>query len=142
MTTLKWILIVVVAGYCGLLGLLYVAQRALMYFPETARTKPADVGLPQATEVFLDSAEGARVVVWDIPPREGKPVILYLHGNGGALRHRVAKFQSIAGDGTGVVALSYRGFSGSTGSPSEEGILADARGPMPMRRSATRPPGL
>jgi uncharacterized protein len=127
MATLKWILIVAAVAYCSLLGLLYVAQRSLMYFPETVRTAPAAVSFAQAKEVLLDSVDGARVVVWDVPPREGKPVILYLHGNGGALRHRVPKFQSLTRDGTGLVALSYRGFSGSTGSPSEEGIFADAR---------------
>jgi uncharacterized protein len=127
MAMLKWLLIVAVVAYCGLLALLYVAQRSLMYFPETFRTMPAAVGLPQAKEVFLDSADNARVIVWDVPPREGKPVILYLHGNGGALRHRVPKYQALTSDGTGLVALSYRGYSGSTGSPSEEGLIADAR---------------
>jgi len=29
-------------------------------------------------------------------------------------------------DGTGVVALSYRGYAGSSGQPSERGLLADA----------------
>jgi hypothetical protein len=33
MTTLKWILIVCVVGYLGLGAVMYVAQRALMYFP-------------------------------------------------------------------------------------------------------------
>ena len=37
MTTLKWLLIVAVLGYGGLLALMYVFQRALMYFPDTAR---------------------------------------------------------------------------------------------------------
>ncbi len=127
MTTLKWILIVAAAGYCGLLALLYVAQRSLMYFPETARTPPAAAGFPRAQEAVLDSAGGARVIVWHAPPREGKPVVVYFHGNGGALRHRLARFASLASDGTGLVALSYRGYGGSTGSPSEEGLFADAR---------------
>jgi fermentation-respiration switch protein FrsA (DUF1100 family) len=127
MATLKWILIVAVVAYCGLLALLYVAQRSMMYFPEAVRTAPDVAGFPEAKEVLLDSSDGARVVVWDVPPREGMPVILYLHGNGGSLRHRAPKFQSITSDGTGLVALSYRGFSGSSGSPSEEGIFADAR---------------
>jgi fermentation-respiration switch protein FrsA (DUF1100 family) len=127
MGTLKWILIVAASGYLALLALLYVAQRALMYFPDTARAAPADAGFPQAQEAVLDSADGARVVVWHVPPRDGKPVILYFHGNGGALRHRAPKYRSLTSDGTGLVALSYRGFGGSTGSPDEAGLFADAR---------------
>jgi fermentation-respiration switch protein FrsA (DUF1100 family) len=127
MATLKWILIVAAAGYVSLLALLYVAQRTLMYFPDTARTAPAAAGFPQAQEAVLNAADGTRVVVWHVPPREGKPVILYFHGNGGALRHRVPRFSLLTSDGTGLVALSYRGYGGSTGSPNEEGLFADAR---------------
>jgi len=127
MATLKWIMIVAAAGYVSLLALLYVAQRTLMYFPDTARTAPAAAGFPLAQEALLDSADGTRVVVWHVPPREGKPVVLYFHGNGGALRHRVPRFSLLTSDGTGLVALSYRGYGGSTGSPNEEGLFADAR---------------
>ena len=37
-----------------------------------------------------------------------------------------AAFASIIADGTGVVALSYRGYAGSSGQPSEHGLLQDA----------------
>ena len=47
-----------VLGYGGLLALMYVFQRALMYFPDTTRTAPGAAGLPQADEVTLRSADG------------------------------------------------------------------------------------
>ncbi|HEY7244157.1 MAG TPA: alpha/beta fold hydrolase [Xanthobacteraceae bacterium] len=123
---LKWLLIIVIAGYGGLLALLYFGQRALQYFPERARTPPADAGLPQAEEVVLDSSGGQRVIVWHIPPRGEKPVLLYFHGNGGSLRWRVDRFRALVADGTGLVALSYRGYGGSSGSPTEQGLIDDA----------------
>jgi len=126
MTTLKWILIVCIVGYLGLGAVMYFAQRALMYFPETTRTPPAAAGLPQAEEITLDTADGERVIVWHVPPREGKPVVLYFHGNGGSLRYRAGRYRMLAEAGIGLVALSYRGFAGSTGAPSEPGLLADA----------------
>jgi fermentation-respiration switch protein FrsA (DUF1100 family) len=58
-------------------------------------------------------------------PRDDKPVILYFHGNGGALRYRVDRFRKIIGDGIGLVAIEYRGYGGSNGSPSETGLIAD-----------------
>ena len=61
-----------------------------------------------------------------MPPRGDKPVVLYLHGNGGALAHRADRFRAITADGTGLVALSYRGYGGSTGSPTEAGLITDA----------------
>lgn len=123
---LKWLLILAIAGYGGTVALLYLAQRSLQYHPETLRTAPADAGLPQAEEVALDTPDGERVIVWHVPPKGDKPVVLYFHGNGGALRHRVERFRTVTADGTGLVALSYRGYGGSTGSPTEAGLLTDA----------------
>jgi len=74
--------------YCGFVALLYVAQRRLQYFPERRRTVPRTVGLPEAEEAVVDTADGERVIVWHVPPREGQPVFLYFHGNGGSLRWR------------------------------------------------------
>src|SRR5262245_42918258 len=70
----KWFLIFFATGYLGLVTLMYVAQRGLMYFPETIRTAPAEAGLPQAEEVVLDTPDGARVIVWHIPPKGDRPV--------------------------------------------------------------------
>lgn len=123
---LKWLLIIVVVGYGGLLLLVYLGQRALQYFPERAHTPPAAAGLPEAEEVVLDSSGGARVIVWHIPPRGEKPVVLYFHGNGGSLRGRVDRFRALAADGTGLIALSYRGYGGSSGRPTEKGLIDDA----------------
>ena len=53
--------------------------------------------------------------------------MLYFHGNAGSLRNRADRFRALAGDGYGLVALSYRGYGGSTGSPSEAGLIADAQ---------------
>ena len=53
-------------------------------------------------------------------------MVLYFHGNGGALRTRVDRFRALIADGNGLVALSYRGYGGSTGSPTEAGLIADA----------------
>ena len=55
MTILKWLLIVAVLGYGGLLALMYVFQRALMYFPDATQMLPAQAGLPQADEVTFQS---------------------------------------------------------------------------------------
>ena len=123
----KWFLIFFSTGYLGLVTLMYVAQRGLMYFPETFRTAPAEAGLPEAEEVVLDMPDGARIIVWHIPPKGDRPVWLYFHGNGGALRYRVDRFRQLVAEGEGLVALSYRGYAGSTGHPSEAGLIDDAR---------------
>ena len=84
MTVLKWLLYAAL-GYLGFVALLYVAQRKLMYLPDTTRHAPAAAGLPAAEEAVLTTADGETVVVWHVPPREGSPVVIYFQGNGGGL---------------------------------------------------------
>jgi fermentation-respiration switch protein FrsA (DUF1100 family) len=126
MASLKSVLLFVVLGYVALVALMYVAQRYIMYFPERTRTPPAAAGLAGAEEIVLDTADGERVIAWHIAARGDKPVVLYFHGNGGSLRLRVDRFRTLTADGTGLLALSYRGYGGSSGSPSEAGLIADA----------------
>lgn len=125
MTALKWLLLAV-AGYGALLVLMYVFQRSLMYFPDTKRTPPALAGLPQAEEVALRSSDGERLIAWHVPPRAGKKLVIYFQGNAGGLDLRAERFGRLTADGTGVLALCYRGYGGSTGSPSEAGLIRDA----------------
>ena len=126
MGVLEWLLVLGVAAYGGVLVLMYVFQRRIMYFPDAARTPPAAVGLPQAQELRLESIDGERLIAWHVPPRGERPVLLYLHGNAGALNLRAGRFQWLVADGDGLVALSYRGFGGSSGQPSEQGLINDA----------------
>jgi hypothetical protein len=125
MTLLKLLAVAIIA-FGGLVLLMYLAQRSLMYFPDRLRTQPAAAGFAAAEEVVLDTAGGEKVIVWHVPPRGDRPVILYFHGNGGSLRYRVDRFRALTADGTGLVALSYRGYGGSTGRPTEAGLIADA----------------
>src|SRR5262249_56596165 len=39
---------------------------------------------------------------------------------------RVDRFRDLSEDGTGLVALSYRGYGGSSGAPTEAGLVSDA----------------
>jgi uncharacterized protein len=112
--------------YVGIAAVLYVSQRSLMYFPDTTHVSPAQAGLAQAEEVALTAADGVGVTVWHVAPKDDKPIILYFHGNGGALRYRVERFKRLVTDGVGLVALEYRGFGGNAGTPSEHGLIADA----------------
>ena len=75
---------------------------------------------------MLTTADGEKVIVWHVPAKPGRPVILYFHGNGDFLAGFFGRFRELIADGTGIVALSYRGYAGSSGHPSERGLLQDA----------------
>src|SRR5215831_6125090 len=111
----------------GALALLFVVQRALVFpVPTTLRTTPRAAGFPQAEEHVLTTSDGERVIVWNVAAAPGRHVVIYFPGNGDALAGSVGRFADITSDGTGLVALSYRGYAGSSGRPSERGLLNDA----------------
>jgi hypothetical protein len=124
-TLVTAVAVLLLVGYVGVATTLYFRQRSLMYFPETVHTAPAAAGFSEASELTLTSADGERIVAWYVPPNGNKPIILYFHGNGGALRYRVDRFKKLIADGIGLLAIEYRGYGGSTGSPSEPGLIAD-----------------
>lgn len=104
---------------------LAVFQRRLMYFPDRRLTHPDEVGMSGVEELSLETDDGEMLVAWHVPPREGCPLILYFHGNGGALSDRMPRFRLFVASGYGFLAVSYRGYGGSTGSPSEAGLMRD-----------------
>ena len=135
MTYLKWLLILAVVAYGGLLALMYVFQRALMYFPDPTRVAPAQAGLPQAEEVALTSSDGEKLVAWYVAPRGDQPMVLYFQGNAEGLPARVNRFTWLTADGTGLLALCYRGYGGSTGTPTEDGLIRDAEAAYDFARA-------
>ena len=116
------------AIYLLLCAAMFGLQRRLQYHPDTGGMDPAAAGLPQARQETVATADGERIVVWWVAPRAaGRPVYLYLHGNGAHLHARALRFAKLVEDGAGLMAVSWRGYGGSTGTPSEAGLLEDAR---------------
>jgi uncharacterized protein len=104
----------------------FIGQRRLMYFPNRARVVPAAVGLADVEEKVLNTPDGARVLAWYGKARPGQPTLLYFHGNGGSLLERVERVRRFMGAGWGIYIMTYRGYGGSSGFPSEAANLADA----------------
>src|SRR4051794_12874776 len=117
----------------ALLGLVALAlsgcglQNWLLYFPDTARPEAAAAGVPELREATLETKDGLRLLAWWAPPREGRPVVAYFHGNGGNIEYRAPRVRRFAEAGLGILMVEYRGYGGNPGRPSEEGLLADGR---------------
>jgi uncharacterized protein len=127
MAVLKWLIALLLVGYLVGLAVLFFAQRSFLFpVPQKTRTTPGAAGFPEAEEHFLTTADGEKVIVWHVPAKPGHPVILYFPGNGDFLAGAVSRFRAMTSDGSGLVALSYRGYAGSSGEPSEQGLLLDA----------------
>jgi len=78
-------------------------------------------------EVFLDTEDGVRIHAFYLPHPQASRAILFLHGNAGNASHRIPNAVLLQQLGAHVLLLDYRGYGRSQGSPSEKGLLADAR---------------
>ena len=122
-------------AYLALVGSLYWFQRSLQYFPDVALVHPRDVGLHGFSTVNLTAADGTGLVAWYAPPAGNNPAIVYFQGNAQGIAARRERFKLFNDHGYGVLALGYRGYSGSEGSPSEPGLLQDGRAALAFLKS-------
>jgi uncharacterized protein len=122
----KWIGVSALLTYAAMCAELYVTQRTLI-FPKLAdHVTAAAAGFAEAQEVTLRTSDGERLVAWYVAPKSDKPLFIYFHGNGDTLNWRVGRDRGLVAEGYGLLAVSYRGYEGSTGSPSEVGLRLDA----------------
>ncbi len=114
-------LLTFLATYLLLLAFLFFFQRQLQYVP---MGKVAQI--PQGfTSETLTDADGLKFLAWHHAAKKGEKIILYFHGNAGNIGDRGSKFSALAESGFGVLAISYRGYFGSEGKPSEAGLIKD-----------------
>lgn len=123
-------LLIGLAGlYLAVVALLYVFQRDLMYRPDSIRhVAPSYYPmLAGVQEVELKTSEGLRVYAWFSLAPAGRPTVAIFHGNGGSLRSQRYRLKYFKDANMGVLVLGYRGYAGSDGAPSEDGLYTDAR---------------
>lgn len=112
--------------YVAALGALFVAQRPILYAAQSRALTP-EIQDPRIQTVHLRTADGETLVGWYLPPREGRPVIIFFDGNGGSGSIQEGRWRRVAAEGVGLFTFRYRGYPGSTGQSTEAGLHEDAR---------------
>lgn len=119
------VLIIAVACYLAAGTYMYVFQRSFLFLPSGSLARPSERGLDSVQLVEVIAKDGVSLSAWQAKAKGEKPTILYFHGNGGNLSSRSKRFDKIVEAGFGLFALSYRGYAGSGGTPSEQALIAD-----------------
>ena len=88
--------------------------------------RPEQIGL-EAEEVSLRAEDGTELHAFFLPSEGASRALLFLHGNAGNASHRLPNAAELVRLGIHVLLLDYRGYGLSEGSPSEQGVYADAR---------------
>ena len=111
------------------LALVWLGQRRLIYFPDTASPSLDHAGLAGAEPVTFDTADGLRLNAWFVAGSgpAPRPTVLVFNGNAGHRGYRAPLAAALRQHGLQVLLTDYRGYGGNPGAPSEEGLAADAR---------------
>lgn len=112
--------------YLILAAVLYIMQPKLLYSPsEEVFSIPHEIGL-DFEDVIFKSSDGFDLSGWYIPAKKPKFTVLFCHGNGGNISHRLDSINIFHNLGLNCFVFDYRGYGNSRGKPSEEGTYTDA----------------
>lgn len=125
--TMAWaILSLGVVVYVGILLVFWTFQDRLVYYPtRLLEGTPADMGLVYESVEF-QASDGVRLHGWWVPAPDAQSIVLFVHGNGGNVSHRLEKLRSLHDLGLSTFIFDYRGYGQSEGRPDEAGTYRDA----------------
>ncbi|MBC8481910.1 MAG: alpha/beta fold hydrolase, partial [Planctomycetes bacterium] len=86
---------------------------------------PAELGLDYE-KVTLTTSDNVNLTSWYIPSDRNSYTVLFCHGNGGNIMHRLDSLNMFYQLGLNCFIFDYRGYGTSQGKPSEEGTYLDA----------------
>jgi fermentation-respiration switch protein FrsA (DUF1100 family) len=116
-----------VAGL-GFFGMLKIFEHSQVYHPDRVLIDSPARWRHPFEEVHFPAPDGVKLHGWYFPGSNAPagPVILFCHGNGGNISHRLDAASALLGTGASVFLFDYRGYGRSTGRPSEQGTYRDA----------------
>lgn len=119
-------IIIVILIYLALCLFIFLMQRKLEYLPHGQLAEPKKYGFNEAKSIRLSSFDQKKLTLWHSNAKN-RYIILYFHGNAGNLGDRANKLAYLhRNTGYDIAAISYRGYPGSEGKPSELAFHQDA----------------
>lgn len=119
-----------IGTYLGFFGLLAALQARVIFHPPEvpAVALTAAAARLGAREVALDLPDGTRALAWFRPSGEhAHGLYVYFHGNGGTVAASLDVTDAAITRGFDALHVSYPGYPGGTGSPSEAGVREAGR---------------
>ena len=106
---------------------LYIFQRKLLYYPNFDSDIKGD-GLSHSFEnINIKTKDNINLKGWFHLKDLKKKTILFFHGNAGTLDNRIYKLNFLGNLDVNFLIIAWRGYSGSSGKPSEFGLYQDAK---------------
>jgi fermentation-respiration switch protein FrsA (DUF1100 family) len=103
-------------------------ENSLIYFPPRYPQgfPPADLSPLHVEDVWLTTQDNVRLNAWYLPSPGSERALLWFHGNAENIGHGLGQAIFYSRLGVNVLAVDYRGYGRSEGSPNETGVYRDA----------------
>ncbi len=129
------ILLIFVVIYFFVLISTYFFQRNLLYHP-TENNYSGDQLTVSIEKVKIKTKDNIELMSWYHSKNSNDyKTILFLHGNAGSLENRIHKINHFKDINVNFLLISWRGFSGNEGKPTEKGLYQDARSAVAWLKS-------
>ena len=120
------ILLILVSIYFFILISTYLFQRSLLYHP-MENNYFGDKLTVSIEKVKIKTRDNIELISWYHSKNlNDYKTILFLHGNAGSLENRIHKINHFKDMNVNFLLVSWRGFSGNEGKPTEKGLYQDA----------------
>ena len=113
--------------YVSICAYMYIFQRNFLYHPYKNNYLRGEKLNAKIKEIFIPSTEGITLKSWFYKNSNNKYTVLFFHGNAGELGNRIYKLNELKNLNLNYLIISWRGFSGNKGSPTEQGLYNDAK---------------
>jgi len=113
--------------YLSICAYMYIFQRNFLYHPYKNNYLRGEKLNAEIKEIFIPSTEGITLKSWFYKNSNNKYTVLFFHGNAGELGNRIYKLNELKNLNLNYLIISWRGFSGNKGSPTEQGLYNDAK---------------
>jgi fermentation-respiration switch protein FrsA (DUF1100 family) len=118
-------IVLLVVAVLGLAVGVRLLEPRLAFFPFAGEdVTPRQFGV-EFSGFTLVTADGERLRAWHLPRPDALAQIVYFHGNGGNLSVWTDVLVGLWRERFDVVAVDYRGYGLSTGTPTEPGLYRD-----------------
>jgi len=135
MNNLALLLLILVSIYFFILISTYIFQRNLLYHPKE-NNYFGDTLTVEIEKVKINTQDGIELLSWYHNKNlNSYKTILFLHGNAGSLENRIHKINHFKEMNVNFLLISWRGFSGNKGKPTEKGLYEDAKSAVSWLKS-------
>jgi uncharacterized protein len=116
----------IILAYLVIILFVYFYQRNLLYHPSENNYLNDKIGFTYK-EIFIETDKNIKLKSWFIEKdlKNFKTILLF-HGNAGNLFNRVYKLNELNKLDLNILIISWRGFSGNEGKPTEKNLYYDA----------------